>query len=631
MVELKGLAKEIFLNKYAHPGELDWNDCAKRVAKHVSQAEDGTQIEWEKKFFEVISKQDFMPGGRILWGAGRPGQSMLNCYSLEPLDSVESLADFLHDVYKISTSGGGIGTNYSNIRVRSDSIQNLKFSAPGVISEMKKINSIAEEVKGGKNRRAALIGILNCDHPDVLDVIHAKIECGKLSNYNLSIAITNEFIKAIEKDKEWNFTFNNKKYYVYELTRIDPSGGKEKIRLTALDDEDAVGRAYGGHKKTFEDNFENPVKIIYKARDLWYTIIDNARKCGDPGLFLIDNANIYSPLSYCIKMNQTNPCGEIPLENAGNCCLGSINLSNMYDEKKNDVNWRKLAFTARIAVRFLDNIISVNNFPLPMTKEVANRTRRIGVGCLGYAHLLAKLGLKYNSNETIEFSERLFATLRNEIYMASIEIAKEKGAFPLFDVDQYLKTEFIKTLPQRIRRLIKRHGVRNGSLITQAPTGTISLVAQTSSSIEPLFSPVFERSYRDPQDPKVWKTVLVIDPLFKQMYLEGKNIDHIVGAHDISVEDHLNTQSAIQAFVDNSISKTINCPENIKTEELSNIILEFISSSIIKGLTIYRQNSRGIEPLKPVKIKSKKHLDELIKRAEEQAMSLDCPNGKCNL
>ena len=628
--KLTGLAREIFLSKYAAPGELEWEDCVKRVVKHIAQAENGSQAKWESDFFDIISNMLFIPGGRVLASAGKPKSSMLNCFSLEPEDNAYSLGDLLKNVYLISVSGGGCGMNFSKIRPRGDNIQNMKYAAPGVVSEIRKIDAIGNEVLCGGGRRVALLAILNIEHPDILSFLSAKLDCKQLSNFNISIGITNDFIKAVEKNKEWVFKFNNKIYYVYEVDRISEDGEKKVIRLTALNDEDALGRAYAGYKKLFTDKFENPKKLEFKAIDLWSSIIDSARICGDPGFFNIDLVNSYTNVSYFERMNQTNPCGELGLSHGSSCCLGSVNLALMYNEKKNDVNWSKLANTIRIAVRFLDNIISINNYPLPLNKEASSRSRRIGLGVMGLHYLLIKMGYRYGSNDCLEFLERLFSTIRNEAYIASIELAKEKGSFPAFDAEKFLKEEFSKTLPQRIRRDIKKHGLRNALILTIPPTGTTSIIAGVSSGVEPIFAPVYKRSYRDPQDFSIWKYQIVVDKLFQEFYKNGNDIKHIIGAYDLTPEEHLSTQATIQKYICSSISKTINFPEDITTDKLSSIILEFISD--LKGLTIYRRNSRGLEPLQVIDISNKKELDKIMQEAEVGSQSNDsCRNGKCDL
>jgi len=302
----------------------------------------------------------------------------------------------------------------------------------------------------------------------------------------------------------------------------------------------------------------------------------------------------------------------------------------MYDAEKHDVDWKRLAKVIKVAVRFLDNVLTVNNYPIPLTKQVSNQSRRIGIGVMGLHYLLIRLGHKYGDEDSLEFLERLFATIRNEAYLASIELAKEKGAFPKFDAEKYLQEAYAKGLPQRIRHKLKKYGIRNAVLLTIPPTGTTSMIAEVSSGIEPIFAPVYKRSYRDPQDASVWKHTVVVDKLFKQFYNQDIDTQHIVGAYDVTPEEHLNVQATIQRFIDSSISKTINVPEDITTAKLSDIMLEFVGD--LKGVTIYRQNSRGVEPLKLIDIKNERELEKIMAEANAASQSVDaCKSGSCEL
>jgi ribonucleoside-diphosphate reductase alpha chain len=285
-------------------------------------------------------------------------------------------------------------------------------------------------------------------------------------------------------------------------------------------------------------------------------------------------------------------CAELPLPHGGSCCLGSINLSNMFDEEKNDINWSKLAKTVVTGVRFLDNVLTINRYPIPASEEAAHNGRQIGLGTLGLHYLLIKLGLKYGSKKSLEFIERLFATIRNEAYEASIELAKERGAFPKFERDTYLNNNFVKKLPPRLHRKIKKYGIRNVSLLTCAPTGTISMISGVSSGIEPIFAPVYKRKYRIDG---ALKEELVMDSLFAEYISKKKDLKGFNGAYDVTPEEHLSVQSTIQEFVDASLSKTINLPKGYTSENLADTLLDFVEH--LKGVTIYQAGSRGDEPL----------------------------------
>lgn len=632
-MQLKGLSHDIFMERYAYPGDQDWEDRAKTIAKVAASAEgDSTTQEWYERFWEALEPGDFVPGGRIIFGAGRPGFNLLNCYVLWPDDNVESIGQVVKDSYLISCGGGGIGYDFSRIRPRGDDIQNIKNSAPGAISNMRMINEIGEHVRSGKNRRTALMGILRVDHPDLFEFLDAKLDLKSLNNFNISVAVTDVFIKAVQKNKDWNFTFNNRQYHMYDIEGTCVNGKTEpvKVSIAALSEEDAIGRATQHLRPEMgATTFHKATKRTIKARDIWERLFRSAVECGDPGIYNVDFANRYTNVNYFETLPSTNPCGEITLPAYGNCCLGHINLANMVD-KSGRVQWKKMARTIRAAVRFLDNILSINNFAVSECREVGHNSRRIGLGVTGLHYFLIRAGFRYGDEACCEFVERLFSTIRDESYKTSIEIAKEKGSFTAFDAEQYLEQEFAKTLPPRIRREIKKHGIRNAVMLTCAPCGTNSMVLGVSTGIEPIFSPVYERSYRDNS---VWKKQLVVDPLFKSLYEAGdERLELCVGAYDVTPEEHIRIQASIQKHVDQSLSKTCNLPETATYEDIKDIILDYAQD--VKGFTIYRAGSRGKEPLKAISIDgmNKSDLEELMVRAvgygtEESAPSMCSING----
>lgn len=631
-MELDGLRQEIFLSRYAMVGETKWDECAKRVAGAISSVERADVIEeWKGKFFDVINAGDLIAGGRILFGAGRRQFNMLNCFRLHPDDTVSSIAKMIHDTYLISCGGGGIGINFSDIRPQGDDIQTIQWSAPGSVSNMKMINEVAEHVRAGKNRRTALLAILNVDHPDLFEFLRVKLDLNQLNNFNISVGITNEFLDAVGEDRDWHFKFRGRDYHVFELEHTRKVDGKtitDTVRVTALNEEDAVGRANVHHKVNHNDTFKNLAKINTKAREIWELIIGNSWRCGDPGIYNLSMANEYTNVSYFESLDSCNPCGEVGLPKFGNCCLGNVNLANMYDKKSHCVNWKRLAKTVRVGIRFLDNVLSCNYYPIMDCKTVGGLSRRIGLGVTGLHYLLIKLGYKYGDESCLEFLTRLFATIRNEAYKASIKLAREKGSFPSFDTEKYLQEQFCTTLPPWIQADIRKYGIRNAVMLTVPPCGTTSIVLGVSSGVEPIFAPVYERSYRVG---KVWKTETVVDRLFAEYYNNDKSLENFCGAHEITPTEHMAVQATIQKYVDSSISKTINLPENYPIDGLSDLVLEY--AKYIKGCTIYRTNSRGMEPLKPVDVSdievlkgimdSHKVIDSVSKEA--------CKNGTCEL
>jgi len=628
--QLDGLGQEIFMQRYAYPGETKYSERCKAMAKHVASAEKEEDIEkFEKRFYESLSTGDLVPGGRIIYGSGRKHQNLLNCYAIEPEDSVESIGKTIQDMYRISCGGGGIGFNFSKIRPKGDDIGNVKNSAPGSVSVMQMINEVGNHVKAGKNRRTALMAELNVDHPDLLEFLHVKLDLSQLTNFNISVAITDKFIEACETNDEWTFRFNNKVYNVYQANRISNDGHSEIINIVALNEEDALSRAKQHHLRLWDDKFEDIQKVSFKAIDLWDRLWDNAVKSGDPGIFNISLTNRYTNMSYFLEMNATNPCGEIPLDSYANCCLGHINLSNMVNEDASDLDWGRLARTIRTGIRFLDNVLTVNHYPIEECKTAGERSRRIGLGTMGLHHMLIKLGIKYGSEKCIEFLERLYATIRDEAYLASMYIAREKGSFPEFNSKKYLAEEFAKTLPARIRMLIKENGIRNAVMLTAAPTGTISMVHSVSTGIEPIFAPMYNRRYREGN---TWKSTMVLDPMFKEALISGSDGKHIVGAYDVSPEEHMAVQAAIQRYVDNAISKTINLPGDATSDSVSRMALKF--APYLKGMTVYRAGSKGMEPLEalPLTEENIQKARDLIasEQAESEMAPISCTvGGEC--
>jgi len=619
LANLNELGQEIFETRYAYPGETKWAERSKAIAKVVASAESDEEKEKiEKAFYEVVGSGDFIPGGRIIFGAGRNrgNHNLLNCYVIVPEDSVDSIGKTVQDMYRISCAGGGVGFNVSKIRPKGDHIGSVHNSAPGSVSVLKMINEVGEHVRAGKNRRTALMGILNVTHPDLLDFLSVKLDQGELNNFNISVAITNRFLEAIELDEDWYFTFNNKEYYSYEVHRKTSAAQGEIIRVIAQDEEDALARSENFHKKNWTDCFEVIGRKDIKARDLWDMIWKNSVESGDPGIYNIDFANKYTNVSYFESLDSTNPCGEISLPSYGNCCLGNVNLSNMVLDDCSDLDWKRLARTVRTGIRFLDNVLTVNKFPTDTCKRVGERSRRIGLGVTGLHYMLIKLGIKYGSEKCLEFLDRLFTTIRDESYKQSIYIARDKSPFSEFDYKKYLNEEFAKTLPARIRMLIKRYGIRNAVMLTIPPCGTISMLHGVSSGIEPIFSAMYNRRYRHTN---IWKEQLVVDPLFKEWYKEGRALDNFVGAYDVAPEDHIRVQATVQKYMDSCISKTINLSADTEPQDFSQAALDY--APYLKGLTVYRAGSKGNEPLEAIPL-TEDNIRKYMKEEKEEAVAV---------
>lgn len=620
---LNTLGQEIFETRYAYPGETKWGERAKVIAKTIASAElDEDKEKTEKAFYETVGSGDFIPGGRIIFGAGRNRgkHNLLNCYVIVPEDNVDSIAKTIQDMYKISCAGGGVGFNVSKLRPRGDDIGSVANSAPGSVSVLQMINEVGEHVRAGKNRRTALMGILNVTHPDLLEFLSVKLDQGQLNNFNISVAITERFLEAVELGEDWYFTFNNKEYHSYHMTR----NGETSLSVIAQNEEDALARANNFHKEDWKDTFVCVGRDDIKARDLWDKIWKNSVESGDPGIYNIDLANKYTNVSYFEKLDSTNPCGEISLPSYGNCCLGNVNLSNMVLDDGTDLDWKRLAKTVRTGVRFLDNVLTINTFPTEECKLVAERSRRIGLGVTGLHYMLIKLGIPYGNEKCLEFLERLFATIRDEAYKQSIYLSRDKKPFAEFDSKKYLNEEFAKTLPARIRMLIKRHGIRNAVMLTIPPCGTISMLHGVSSGIEPIFSAMYNRRWRNNN---IWKEKLVIDPLFQQYYDEKKNLEPFVGAYDVAPEDHIKVQATIQKYIDSCISKTINLPATSTPEEFSQAALDY--APYLKGLTVYRAGAKDGEPLAAIPF-TQENIDKYMSGQEALEVSVQAGDA-CSL
>lgn len=465
-----------------------------------------------------------------------------NCFVLSnQLDSKEGWGNISKEMIITSMTGGGCGIDFSDVRPRGATITGQKGEAPGPVALMELIDLNAKPVRAGGQRRVALMFSLDLDHPDIIEFLDAKLEKGKLTHANVSVRSkkTKEFIKAVKDDADWELSWKGK------------------------------------YKKNI------------KAKDLWNKIVTNAYNSAEPGFLNWELVENESNISYIEQLACTNPCGEIAMSSYDSCCLGHIVLSRFVSNT--DMDWHHLANTIRTAVRFLDNVLTVNHYPLPEMKEKSNRLRRIGLGTTALADTLALLGLKYGSTEGNQFVDKLFRFISKTAYEASVMLAVEKGAFPACDPEKHLQSDFMKRMPNKIRALVQEHGIRNCALLTQAPTGTVSILSgNCSSGVEPMFAPAYERRYWDKD---VRKVELVFHPLFKQFMEEGRSVDHFVGSHNLSPKDHMEVQKVVQRHIDNAVSKTINMANDFPVEQMSELWLEYLPE--LKGTTFYRDNTRG--------------------------------------
>jgi ribonucleoside-diphosphate reductase alpha chain len=445
---------------------------------------------------------------------------------------------------------------------------------------MEIINASGHVLKAGGGRRVALMFCLNLTHPDIIEFLDKKLDLGELTNANVSV------------------NFNE-----------DPEVFFKKVK----DNED------------LELKFAGRIVGKIPAAKLWEKMISNALKGGEPGLLNGYLANKMNDIWYYAELLSTNPCGEIWLTAFDCCCLGSLVLPRFVKDGK--VDWELLKKSVATSVRFLDNVLTVNTYPLQEIREMCSNIRRVGLGVMGLHDMLLMLGLKYNSEQGLEMVDKVMKEIKEAAYLASIELSKEKGPFPAFDADKFLKGGFAKTLRPSLRTLIKEHGIRNCALLTIPPTGTTSIVCDCSSGIEPMFAPAHIRKFRDGDD---LKQEIVVHPLFKEFYEAGKSTKHFQGAYELRMRDHFEMQRTCQKHIDNAVSKTINVMPGTSAEELAELYMEYFPE--LKGVTIYPEGSREDQPLTP--LSHEEAMAVMKGKGDKVLMSYSkdaCKDGKCDI
>ncbi|MGE0489411.1 MAG: adenosylcobalamin-dependent ribonucleoside-diphosphate reductase [Vulcanimicrobiota bacterium] len=578
------------------PIETTVEEMMDRVARGAAVVESTPekQQQWEQEFRSLLQGWKFTPGGRILTACGTDQNlTFYNCYVIpSPVDSRDGIFDTLSHMAEIMSRGGGVGINLSTLRPRYAYVRGVNGRSSGSVSWGGLYSFVTGLIEQGGSRRGALMLILNIWHPDVLEFISSKREMGRITNANISVGITDDFMAAVDSDSDWELVFpdtNDPKYaneWTGNLNAWREKGGQVVVHKTV------------------------------RARDIWNQITESAWASAEPGMWFVDRSNKLSNSYYYEKGDLicTNPCGEQPLPAWSVCNLGHINLARFVDH--GEVTWDRLGSSVRTAVRFLDNVIDATPYFFKENEEQQRKERRVGLGTIGLAEMLIRLELRYGSQESIDFIDKLYAFIAEEAYLASADIAAEKGSFDYFEADKFLDSGFMKKMPQRVRTAVREKGIRNVTLLTQAPTGTVGTMVGTSTGIEPFyFWSYFRKSRLGMHEEKV----KVLEEW--QGEHPGQELpDYFVSAMDLTPEEHVRAQAATQRWVDSAISKTCNCPSTYTVEQTRELY-ELMYRLGCKGGTIYRDKSRDEQVL---------HLKEDVeeKKEEPKAKVLDTPQPK---
>jgi ribonucleoside-diphosphate reductase alpha chain len=569
------IAEQIWQQKYralddAGTPEASIEESWRRVARSLAEVEPNHRSEWEKRFNSLLRDFKFLPGGRILAGAGTGRRvTLFNCFVMGTIeDSLDGIFTALKEGAVTMQQGGGVGYDFSTLRPSGTAARTVGSTASGPVSFMHIWDTMCATLISAGNRRGAMMATLRCDHPDIEAFVDAKRDPDRLRNFNVSVLVSDGFMRAVELDSDWPLVF--------------------PVRSAGVDGAIVERRWSGAHQI-------EPCRVVrtVKARDLWARITRAAYDCAEPGVLFVDRINQLNNLSWCEHISATNPCGEIPLPPYGACDLGSLNLTKFVSQAFSSdahLDFRSLGDAASLAVRFLDNVISASRYPLPAQQLEAQSKRRIGLGITGLADALIMLNLHYGSDEACQLAGDILETIRDKAYEASIKLAREKGSFPVFEKAHYLASPFICNLPDSLREAIARYGIRNSHLLAIAPTGTISLLANNvSSGIEPLPAVSYERRVRGSHG-SVSTHVLEARSLHLWKREHEGLPPALVTVDELKPADHLAMQAAIQPFVDNAISKTINAPSATTFAEFQHVY-DHAWRLGIKGVTVYRPNA----------------------------------------
>ncbi|WP_284640823.1 adenosylcobalamin-dependent ribonucleoside-diphosphate reductase [Paenibacillus silviterrae] len=538
--------------------------------------------EWTEKFRYVLDDWKLVPGGRIAAGADASDElTLFNCYVIpSPKDSRGGIMATLSEMTEIMARGGGVGINLSSLRPRRAIVKGVNGSSSGAVSWGGLFSYTTGLIEQGGSRRGALMLMMNDWHPDVVDFITVKQTMGQITNANLSVCVSNSFMKAVKEDLDWQLLFPD---------TSDPD--YDELWDGDLDRWRKLGKRVVEYRTV-------------KAREVWHTIIESAWKSAEPGVVFMEYYNQMSNSWYFNPIICTNPCGEQGLPAWGVCNLSAVNLSKFYDADKHDVDWEELGQVVRYSTRFLDNVINKTPYHFEENRVNQQGERRVGLGTMGLAELMIKLRIRYGSPESLAFLDKLYGFMAKEAYLASSEIAEEKGSFSNFESEPFLQSGFMKNMVAaypEVGEAIKQKGMRNVTVITQAPTGSTGTMVGTSTGIEPYFAFEYYRQSRLGYD----KQLVPIAQEWMDLHPGEELPDYFVTAMNLSAEDHIRTQAAIQRWVDSSISKTANCPADFTVEETKRLY-ELAFDLGCKGVTIYRDGSRDVQVLSTEKKEEEK-------------------------
>ena len=562
--------------RYRERGEIrdsSIEDSWWRIARALAAVEAADAEKWLRRFHDVLSGFRFLPGGRIQAGSGTGHRvTLFNCFVMGMVeDSLDGIFDALKEGALTMQQGGGIGYDFSTLRPRGDVAQSVGMIASGPVSFMQIWDSMCGTILSTGSRRGAMMATLRCDHPDIETFIAVKRDPEQLRHFNLSVLVSDDFIRAARADQLWPL--------VFPVRPGENAAGAETVE-----------RAWSGA------DVPQPCRVYRRvsARELWDQIMRATYDYAEPGVIFIDRVNRMNNLWYRERISATNPCGEIPLPPYGACDLGSINLTQFVAEPFTDraeLDLQGIGDTAEVATRMLDNVIDVSLFPLKKQELTEHGERRIGLGLTGLADTFIMLGIPYGGAQSLTLAAEVMRTICHRAYRTSIELAREKGPFPWFDADRYLEGAFVGSLPADIREGIRRHGIRNSHLTAIAPTGTISLLANNvSSGLEPVYALEYSRRMREASGSVTAHAVAdYAYRLFRQRFGDVPLPPAFVTTEQVPPTSHLDVQAALQPFVDNAISKTVNVPEQYGFDRFRSLY-DYAYDKGLKGCTTFRRN-----------------------------------------